>query len=132
MDAEFWRLFFEGMLGPLILELIKIAVLQDGRKIVARYSEARYWVATAGLFIVSGLVVAVMNVGHPVSLLQAAQLGINAPAIAGGWASAHTAARLREERDEGAGFIAGHANDVGRGQPSRGGNIDRWAQILAW
>jgi hypothetical protein len=132
MDPEFWKLFFEGMLGPLLLELIKIAVLQDGRKIVARYSEVRYWVATATLFILSGLVVAIMNVGHPVSLLQAAQLGMNAPAIAGGWATARTA-RTRQ-RDDRAGFIRGvtHPSDGGTAQPSRGGKIDRLAQVLAW
>ena len=91
MAPEFWKLFFEGMIGPLVLELIKIAAWQDKAKVAARYFDFTYWFGTGALFILAGLVVAVMNVGRPVSLLQAAQLGINAPAIACGWASARSA-----------------------------------------
>jgi hypothetical protein len=123
MGPGFWNLLLEGMLGALILELIKIAAWQDSAKIAARFSDVTYWIGTGAVFILAGLVVAVMNVGHPISLLQAAQLGINAPAIASGWASARTA--RKQPRGRG-GFIGGVA------QQSHVGTIDRLAQVLAW
>lgn len=123
MSHEFWNLFFEGMLGPLVLELIKIAAWQNKAKVAARYSDVTYWIGTIPLFILAGLVVAVMNVGQTISLLQAVQLGINAPAIAGGWASARSARLTRSGR---ASFIGGVA------QASHEGTIDRLVQVLAW
>lgn len=125
MRTEFWTLFFEGMLGPLILELVKIAAWHDKRKTAARYSDPTYWIGTGALFFLAGFVVAITNLGHPVSLLQATQLGINAPAIACGWASAQSA-RANQPKAEKAGFIGLIA------KPAPGGSFDRLAQVLAW
>lgn len=43
----FWCVFFAGMLGPLFLELLKIAAWRDVTKIKTKYGDWRYWMATA-------------------------------------------------------------------------------------
>jgi drug/metabolite transporter (DMT)-like permease len=85
----FWQVFFGGLLGPFLLELLKVAALRNRKKkdkTELGYCDPVYWVATAALFIVSGLVATFNGVEH-VTLQQAAQLGINAPAIVAAYAT---------------------------------------------
>jgi hypothetical protein len=84
--------------GPLLLELVKLIGWQDSELISARWGSWKYWVGTAALFLLSGAI-AVLKCGNQASLAHAVQLGINAPAIVGGFATASTT-RKRKRNPE--------------------------------
>ena len=81
------QVFLGGSLGSVLLELIKIISWQDKKKLDEAYTRVIYWVATIGLFVLSGIVAVLNGIDH-VKLLSAVQLGVNAPAIVAGYASA--------------------------------------------
>jgi hypothetical protein len=80
------QVFLGGMLGPVLAELLKLAKWGNGRAIMKRYARLAYWMATASLFILAGIVTTLHGVEH-VPLLRAVHLGIAAPLIVGAWAS---------------------------------------------
>ncbi len=116
----FWQVFLGGMLGPVLVELIKLAAWRDKAKIAAKYRQRNYWIATGALLIVSGVVVVINGVDH-VALREAVQLGINAPAIVAGYANVSVARRQRK----GAGFIAEHESKFASFSRST-------TELLAW
>lgn len=82
----FW-VFVGGMLGPLLMELVKIAAWRNLRKVSNYYRRPLYWVGTAALFVLGGAFAALNGTDH-VPVLRALQLGIAAPAIIAGYATA--------------------------------------------
>lgn len=94
LDGIGW-VFLGGMGGPLLLELVKLAGWRDRDLIAARYGSGKYWIGTLALFLLSGAV-AVWKCGNHTTLEHAVQLGIDAPAIVGGLASASTTGRKRK------------------------------------
>lgn len=117
----FWPVFLGGMLGPLLLELVKLAAWRDVDKIRTKYSQPGYWIGTAALFVVAGFVVVINGVEH-VTILHAVQLGINAPAIVAGYANASVARRKRK-----ASFISLASQNL----PPKG-VMQQMAELLAW
>jgi hypothetical protein len=91
LDGIGW-VFLGGMGGALLLELVKLVGWRDQDVISARYKSWKYWVGTLALFLVSGAV-AVWKCGSHATLEHAVQLGIDAPAIVGGFATASTTRR---------------------------------------
>jgi hypothetical protein len=83
----FWEVFGFGMLGPLLMELVKIGAWQDPAKVADYYRRPTYWIATAALFIVGGAVAALNGIDE-VPIMRAVQLGISAPALIAGFATA--------------------------------------------
>ena len=73
-----WAVFACGMLGPLLMELVKIGAWQDAAKVSDRYRRPTYWIATAALFLVGGIVTVLNGTDH-VPIMRAVQLGIAAP-----------------------------------------------------
>lgn len=116
----FWPLFFGGMLGPLLLELVKLTAWRDPAKIKEHYEETKYWIGTAALFVLAGLVVAIFSDGDHTSLRQAAQSGMNAPAIVWGYASVQAKRK--------APFIGAIA---GQKEPPKG-FFQRMVELMAW
>jgi hypothetical protein len=111
--------FIGGALGALLLELIKIAAWRDGTKLRYKYTSGTYIISTIALFIVAGIVAILNGVEH-VSLLRAAQLGINAPAIVAGYASA-SVARQTKKRANAIGLLL-----------AKPGPLLRISELLAW
>lgn len=90
----FLQVFVGGMLGPFLVELVKLSKWRNGREIAARYRQAGYWVATLSLLVLGGLVTSMHGVEH-VPPLRAVHLGTAAPLLVGAWASAKSAAQWR-------------------------------------
>ncbi|MDB5477024.1 MAG: hypothetical protein JWP49_2535 [Phenylobacterium sp.] len=87
MVLDGWQaVFVGGMLGGVLLELIKLAAWQNATEIGVRYSDPRYWVGTVALLLAGGIVAVLNGVSH-VPILKAAQYGLNAPAIVAGYAT---------------------------------------------
>ncbi len=116
--------FIGGMLGPVLVELVKLAAWQDKAKIAEKYSHLGYWIATGALLVVSG-VVAVLNGTDHVSLIKAVQLGINAPAIVAGYASASKARRGRQQQSAGLMGLAA-------AKPQKKSFAAKTAELLSW
>lgn len=92
----FVQVFLGGMLGPLLVELIKLAAWRDKVKIKEKYKHWNYWIATTGLLLASAVIVVLNGTDH-VSALKAVQLGVNAPAIVAGYANASVTRRSRKK-----------------------------------
>lgn len=118
----FWPVFFAGLLGPLLVELIKLAAWRDVEKMRTKYSQPLYWIGTAALFVVAGIVVVINGVEH-VKILHAVQLGINAPAIVAGYANASVARKKLK-----ANFIGALSTQ----NPPTKGLMQRMTELLAW
>jgi hypothetical protein len=82
-----WAVFGSGMLGPVLMELVKVGAWQDPAKVSDHYRRPTYWIATAALFLVGGIV-AVLNGTDHVPIMRAVQLGIAAPGIIVGFLTA--------------------------------------------
>lgn len=121
----YWQVFLGGMLGPVLVEFIKLAAWRDKARIAAKYCQWKYWIATGALLLVSGLVVVINGIDH-VALQTAVQLGINAPAIVAGYANASVARRQRKPVP--AGFVANAAESI----IERKSFLQRTAELLAW
>ncbi len=117
-----WEVFFGGTLGPVLVELIKLAAWRDKAKTAEKCCHWNCGIATCALLLVSGIVVIMNGIDH-VPLQKAVQLGINAPAIVADYASASVVRRQR--RAQRAGFIAGPESNLKRF--SR-----RTTELLAW
>jgi hypothetical protein len=98
--------FGGGALGVALVELLKIASWRDLDIVSDKYGEWRYWACTLALVVASGIVAVLNGVEH-VPLIKAVQLGINAPALAGAWA---TASAGQPPPVDGAGAIANQNN----------------------
>lgn len=116
----FLEVFAGGMLGVVLVELLKVAAWKNSGKLTEKYSQPMYWIATGALLVVSGFVAALNGIDH-VPIVKVIQLGINAPAIVAGYASSSTSARKRRRTQ--AGFIAAGGN------PTR---LERISELLAW
>ena len=79
--------FLGGMAGPVVLELVKITAWHDLNKMKSKYRKPVYWISFLALLLVSGFVVVLNGIDH-VELAKAVELGINAPAIVAGYATA--------------------------------------------
>ena len=79
--------FLFGMVGPLLLELVKLIAWRDPAKVSDYYRRPSYWVATAAVFLVGGAVAVLNGIDH-VPVMRAVQLGIAAPGIIAGYATA--------------------------------------------
>lgn len=97
----FWLVFLGGMLGPVVLEFIKIISWQDLEKMKSKYTKPVYWISFVALLLVSGFVAILNGIEH-IQLAKAVELGINAPAIVAGFATG-TSGRTNNQ----AGAIAG-------------------------
>lgn len=120
MQIEGLRVFFGGMGGALLVELVKLVGWRNRDDIGERYKSGRYWIGTGALFLLSGLV-AVWKAGAHASLEQAVQLGIDAPALVGGYATAHVSRRRRRTPEH---FMAPAA-----GKPQEKRTL---LELLAW
>jgi hypothetical protein len=120
----FWPVLGGGMLGPVLVELIKLAAWQNKTKIAEKYSHPGYWIATFALLLVSGTVAVINGTDH-VPLIKAVQLGVNAPAIVAGYASASTARRRRQQQS--VALVAGAA-----AEPQKKSFAARTADLLSW
>lgn len=118
----FWQVFFGGMLGPILLELVKIAGWKNAKKDLGIYREPLYWVSTAALLVLAGIVVALNGVSQ-VPVVHAIELGIGAPAIIAGYATASTS-----RQSPGAGFMGGPT----AGTPDKKPLPARMRELLAW
>jgi len=113
------QVFLGAMLGPVMLELVKLSAWRDKEKIADKYKRPLYWLLTGVLVVVSGFVAVLNGVEH-VPLLRAVLLGIDAPAIIAGYASASTSrARVSAHR---AGFIS-----LPEDQQEK-----TWVDLLSW
>ncbi len=127
----FYPVFFAGMLGGVMVELLKVASWlnnpdQLGSKLLARYRLLVYWVALFALLLVSG-VVTVSNGTDKVSLLRAVQLGMNAPAIVAAYATASVSGRKNKPKEyKPAKFIGKAAAE------ETPGNRPSLMELLAW
>lgn len=99
----FWQVFAGGMLGVIVIELLQVASWRKTGKWVQNYRDPAYWITTGCLLIASGFLAAV-NGTEQVTLLKALQLGVNAPALFAGYASASDS--VRKHRQKKAGFVA--------------------------
>jgi hypothetical protein len=116
------QVFFGGILGPVLLELVKLAAWREKTKICEKYRQWNYWIATIALLIVSGIVTVINGIEH-VSLQRAIQLGINAPAIVAGYANASVA-----RRSHAAGLPDPHAKLVVKPKSF----LQRTTELIAW
>jgi len=122
----FFQVFLGGMLGQLLLELVKIASWSDGAVVASKYRQVTYWIGIGALFLVSGIVT-VLNGTHDVPLVRAAVLGISAPATVAAWAGGRTN-RRRPPR----GRASFAPPDVGGQEQQRSNAIDKVASLYAW
>ena len=93
-----FQVFFGGVLGPVLVELVKLASSPYTGMTRTRYRRWSYWIPTVALLIVSGAVTVIQGVEH-VTLLRAVQLGINAPLLVAAWAN-HTVAKQNQQAIE--------------------------------
>jgi hypothetical protein len=122
----FWPVFGGGMLGPVLVELLKIASMRDTGKLTLNYKEPLYWIATVALLLVSGTVAVLNGIDH-VSIQKAVQLGINAPALVAAYANASSARKARKKIPNVA------VGDAALAQVQTPGTIlDRTAEVLSW
>ena len=112
--------FLGGALGPVLVELLKIAALGDGRKVAFRWRRISYWIGTFAIFVVSGIVTVLHGVQN-VPLLTAVQLGTSAPLLVGAWASAKS---VRERPTDKQRFLPE--------MPSEDGRIASFARLFSW
>src|SRR5258706_3775242 len=87
MEVSGYEVFLWGVAGPVLMELVKIAGWRDLRKVTIGYTNPIYIVSTVALLILGG-VVAWLNGTDHVPVMRAVQLGIGAPAILAGYATA--------------------------------------------
>ncbi len=83
-----WQVFLGGALGGVLVELVKLGT--SGDTIAAKYKRAEYWLLALALWVAGGIVAVINGVDH-VPLQRAVQLGIAAPALVSGWATAKSA-----------------------------------------
>lgn len=102
--SGFWQVFLGGMLGPFLMELVKITAWQSATEVAERYRKPLYWVGTAALFILGGAVAVLNGIEH-VPILRAVELGIAAPAIISGYATASGPRRRRFMGDRRPGIL---------------------------
>ena len=120
---EPYQVFLGGMLGPVLFELLKIAAWRDKAKIDEKYSHPVYWICTGALLVVSGMVAVLSSTGH-MTLLEAIQLGVNAPTIVAGYATA----KMNQRRREGAG-----AHLIGKAALQKDQIKPKdWVALLSW
>jgi hypothetical protein len=113
----FWQIFFGGMLGPVLLELVKLAAWQDKIKIKQRYGDFRYWIGTAAFFLLAGIVTVINGVEH-VQVAKAVEFGIGAPALISGYVTASATRRQRRAAAARAGFVGSLAGATPPQKPS--------------
>jgi hypothetical protein len=114
------QVFFGGVLGPFLVELVKLAAWRDRPTISLKYRKATYWIGTLALFLVGGIVTLAQGSEH-VPLLRACELGAVAPLIVGGWATASTTRHRRRELEM-----------VGGMPKEKAGAISQLANLLSW
>jgi hypothetical protein len=112
------QVFFGGMFGPFLVELVKLAAWSDKPTISAKYRKATYWVGTLALFLVGGIVTMAQGSDH-VPLLRACELGAVAPLLVAGWATASTTRRRRLEM-------------VGGMPEEKAGAMSQLTDMLSW
>jgi hypothetical protein len=84
------HVFLGGMLGPLLVELARVANWRNKKRVTARYNRPAYWFATGSFFLIGGIVTVVQGIDH-VPIVRAIQLGATAPLLVSGWASGKNA-----------------------------------------
>ena len=89
--------FIGGALGPILIELSKYALSSSE---TAKYKKSEFWLGFLALLLVSGVVAVVNGIDH-VPLIRAVQLGINAPAIVAGLATASKLKNSQRKRRRG-------------------------------
>jgi hypothetical protein len=96
----FLQVFAGGMSGVVVVELLQFASWRNTGKLGQNYRSPEYWGMTAVLVIVSGFITVVYGT-EQVPMMKAMQLGVGAPALFAGFASAKTG-RARKGK---AGFV---------------------------
>ncbi len=99
----FWPVFAAGGAGFVLLEMIQVASWRKTGKWAHNYQSPGYWITAVCLFVVSGCGAA-FNGTEQVTVIKAIQLGISAPALFAGFASASEARRKHNANK--AGFMA--------------------------
>lgn len=99
----FWPVFAAGGAGFVLLEMIQVASWRTTGKWMHNYRTPGYWASAFCLFVVSGCGAA-FNGTEQVTVITAIQLGISAPALFSGFASAAEARRKATTNK--AGFMA--------------------------
>ena len=123
-----YEVFLGGMLGTVLVELVKVAAWRDKDIFKEKHFNWTYVFAVSALLLVSGFV-AVINGIHHVSLVTAIQLGISAPAIVSGYATASNARQQKKVAD------APHAELVGLPKDQKVAKTSltqRMTALLAW
>lgn len=80
-----WQVFLAGLMGPVMVEFIKIYRLR-GQRIKSKYRKAQYWLLTVPILPISGFIACAHGTQN-VRLTLALQLGATAPLLIGTYAS---------------------------------------------
>ena len=124
----FWQVFAGGMIGVVVIELLKVVAWLNTGTFERKYNKLPYWGAIAAFLLLAGLSAVVDGVDQ-IPLKRVVQLGMNAPAIFGGLA---TAARLRKQtnraKKQAAAFMGEMIPEVAK-TPSR---WSRFVDAMAW
>lgn len=123
-----YQVFLGGMLGTVLVELVKIAAWRDKEMFKEKHLNWTYVFAVSALLLLSGFV-AVINGIHHVSLVNAVQLGISAPAIVSGYATASNAREQKKAADVPNAELVGLPKDQRIAKTSF---TQRMTALLAW
>lgn len=113
--------FLAGAAGVVVVEAAKFAAASMGQRAGQKtkvYKRGTYWVGLVVLVVVAGFVTTITVGEGPIKLLNALQVGINAPALVTAWATASQRDALAKQRRTSAGISPNDAAD-GYGEGSR-------------
>jgi hypothetical protein len=126
-------IFLGGASGVVVIEAAKFASASMGQKAGQRitiYKRGTYWVGLIALVIIAGFVTTLSVGDGPISLINALQIGINAPALVTAWATASQRDAITKKRLPSLGINPSVANEG-----SKDGHLSLSRRILddqAW
>jgi hypothetical protein len=97
--SGFISVFLCGASGVVAVEAAKFAAASMGQRApqkVTTYRRGTYWVGLVALVLVAGFITVVSLGEGPVKLVNALQIGINAPALITAWATASQRDAIRK------------------------------------
>ncbi|MCB1955053.1 MAG: hypothetical protein KDG55_05220 [Rhodocyclaceae bacterium] len=97
--SGFISVFLGGASGVVVVEAAKFAAASMGQRAsqkVDTYRRGTYWVGLLVLILVAGFVTVVSAGEGPIKLVNALQIGMNAPALITAWATASQREAIRK------------------------------------
>ncbi len=127
----YMSVFLGGASGVVVVEAAKFAAASMGQRAsqkVSTYRRGTYWLGLLALVLVAGFITVVSVGDGPIRLINALQVGINAPALVAAWATASQRDAIRR-RVPSAGIRPSDAD------PSQGDSSSLFRRVLndqAW